>query len=174
MKQILMVLASKRFRDIEYLVPRAFFERAGFKVYTASSAKVSTGRFGYEVTNDFLIEEIKPEDFNGLFLVGGAGAIEYLENIHLKNIFVKTHLKGKPVAAICAAPRNFLNWDMLRGQDVTGHNGDGTFVEFAKAKGAIPHPEKTVIVHNGILTANGPEAAEESALRFMEMINEIN
>jgi hypothetical protein len=36
------------------------FERVGFKLHTASSTKVSTGRFGYEVTNDFLMEEIKP------------------------------------------------------------------------------------------------------------------
>lgn len=171
MKQILMVLASQRFRDIEYIVPRAFFERAGFKVFTASSTKTSVGRFGYEVNNDFLIEQIKPSEFNGLYLVGGAGSVEYLDHLHLKNIFVGEHQKGKPIAAICAAPRNFLQWGLMKGEEVTGHNGDGTFVKFAESKGAIPHPEKTVIVHQGILTANGPEAAEESAIRFMEMIN---
>jgi protease I len=80
MKKILMILASENFRDIEYIVPRAFFEQAGHKVFTASSAPESKGRFGFVVKNDFAIDQVNPGDFDGIFYVGGNGSLEYIEN----------------------------------------------------------------------------------------------
>ncbi|MBC7451410.1 MAG: DJ-1/PfpI family protein, partial [Cytophagales bacterium] len=128
MKTILMVLASERFRDIEYLVPRAFFEQHGWKVQTASSSLLSKGRFGYEVKNDFILSEVQTADFQGIYMVGGAGALEYLENMEAKKLFETFLEQNKPIAAICAAPRNFLAWGFLNGKMATGFNADGEFV----------------------------------------------
>jgi hypothetical protein len=42
MKQILMILASKNFRDLEYIVPRAFFEQKLIcQITTTSTETVS-------------------------------------------------------------------------------------------------------------------------------------
>ena len=170
MKHILMILASERFRDIEYITPRAFFEQHGYKVSTASSARLSTGRFGFEVKNDFLIEEVGIKNFDGIYFVGGGGATEYINNEKAKLLTEAFYIAQKPIAAICAAPRNFLHWGLLKDKKATGHNGDGAFSQIAIDFGAIPFPEQTVIIAGGILTANGPEAAEESALEFMKML----
>lgn len=171
MKHILMVLASQRFRDIEYIVPRAFFEQAGHKVSTVSSTKESTGRFGYKVTNDFTLDQIDQKNFDGIYFVGGAGSLEYLDSDLAKSVFTSFIEAGKPVSAICAAPKNFLKWGFLKGRPATGHNGDGSFVEMAKEYGAIAQPEKTIVRDGQFLTGNGPEASEESAKVFMEMLN---
>lgn len=167
---VLMILASERFRDIEYIVPRAFFEQHGFKVSTASSAMISKGRFGYEVKNDLLIEEVHVKDFDGVYFVGGAGAAEFRDNAKARLLAEAFFISEKPIAAICAAPRNFIFWGFLKGKKATGHNGDGQFVPLALEHGVIPEPEKTVVYDGGILTANGPEASEESAVEFMKLL----
>ncbi len=169
MPHILMILAAERFRDIEYITPRAFFEQKGFKVSTASSSKISTGRFGFEVKNDFLLEEIHIKNFDGIYFVGGGGSAEYAKNEKARLLTEAFYIAEKPVAAICAAPRNFLQWGLLKGKKATGFNGDGLFPALAVQYGAIPEPEKSVVYDGGILTANGPEASEESALEFMKL-----
>ncbi len=171
MKQILMILASKEFRDIEYITPRAFFEQAGFVVKTASSSKVSVGRFGYRHENDFLVEEVDPAQFDGLFLVGGKGALEFIENESAKNIALTLHKEDKPLGAICAAPRNFLHWGLLKGKKATGHNWDGNFEHLCEEFGALSRVRQATKIAGKILTANGPEASEESALRFIKLFN---
>lgn len=169
MPHILMILASNGFRDIEYITPRSFFEQHGFKVSTASSSKISKGRFGYQVENNFLIEEVDVKEFDGIYVVGGGGSLEYITNEKARILVEAFYLAHKPVAAICAAPQNFLHWGLMKDKRVTGHNGDGLFPALAIQYGAIPEAEKTVVYDGGILTANGPEAAEESALEFMKL-----
>jgi putative intracellular protease/amidase len=170
MKNVLMILASERFREIEYLVPKAFFEQAGHRVYTASSQKTSIGRFGYRVENNFILSEINSSQFDGIYLVGGAGSLEFLDNKLAQKIFEEFLEQQKPIAAICAAPRNFLKWGFLVGKSATGHNGDGQFVIMANEMGAFPEPESITIKEGLILTANGPEAAEQSAIDFIKML----
>ncbi len=167
-----MVLAAEKFRDIEYIVPRAFFEQNSLCVSTSSSAKVSVGRFGFKVHNDVLNTEIVEKQYDALFLVGGAGSLQYLDDKQLKTVVECFIVVGKPVAAICAAPRNLVKWGLLTGKNVTAHNGDGTFPDFAKLHGAIPHAHKTVVIEGNILTGNGPEASEELALELLRILGD--
>ena len=174
MKKIIMILASEIFRDIEYLVPKAFFEQSGFEVQTASSSKKSIGRFGYTVTNDLLLSEVQASDFNGLYMVGGGGSLQYLENQEAKKLFESFLDQNKPIAAICAAPRNFLTWGFLSGKIATGFDADGEFSEMALKCGTEPLPQEAVVVDGMILTANGPEAAEQSAIEYMKLLKAYN
>jgi putative intracellular protease/amidase len=77
----------------------------------------------------------------------------------------------KPLAPFVLLPAIFCTGGLLKGKKATGHNGDGQFVPLAKEKGAEPKADQTVVIDGGILTGNGPEAAEESALKFMELLN---
>lgn len=170
-KRIVMVLASEKFRDIEYLVPRAFFEQTGIEISTASTTLHSTGRFGYKVKNDLLIEEIDPNKFDGIYFVGGGGSTQYLTNEVAKSMFTTFLEQNKPIAAICAAPRNFLQWGLLKNKRSTGFDADGVFSKMAAEFGSIGLPEEKVVIDGLILTANGPEASEESALAFIQLIH---
>lgn len=173
-KKIVMVLASEKFRDIEYIVPRAFFEQAGIKVSVASTKLTAVGRFGFSVSSDVLIEYLNPADYDGVFFVGGAGSIEYIDNLSAKAVFEKFLLLNKPIAAICAAPRNFLKWGLLKNKKSTGFDADGVFSKMATEYGAIALPDEKVVVDGLILTANGQEASEESALAFIQLLHSAN
>ncbi len=163
-----MVLASADFRDVEYIVPRAFFEQNNCSVKTASTKDISVGSFGYRVENDFLLGEVETGDFDGLFFVGGAGSLGFMEDDEAKNLAFDFLNSGKPLGAICAAPRNFLKWGVLEGKRATGHNWDGNFPTFCKKFGA-EFENNSVVVDEKVLTADGPEAAEETAVEFLKM-----
>jgi putative intracellular protease/amidase len=168
--KVLMLLAPERFRDCEYLVPRAFFDQAHIEVTTTSANKLIKGRFGYTLEVDLLLENIDVQKFDGIFFVGGGGAVEYAENMIAKDLFGSFLRLNKPVAAICAAPINLLKWGYLENRKCTGFDSDGVFSTLAIECGAIPLPHELVILDGNILTANGPEASEACALAFIDLV----
>ncbi len=164
-----MVLASDNFRDTEYITPRAFFEANNANVMTVSSVQVSRGRFGFEVKNDFLFSEVNPAKFSGIFIVGGGGILDFLENENLKELVLEFVDSQKAVGAICAAPRLLLNWGILRDKNFTGWNGDQVLADWGE-KISAKFTDKSVEVDGKVLTANGPSAVEEAALKFLEIL----
>lgn len=170
-KHIVMLLASEKFRDSEFIVPKAFFEQSAIKVSVASTKLLAKGRFGFSVSSDVLIEYLNPADYDGIFFVGGAGSIEYLNNVEAKVVFEKFLKLNKPIAAICAAPRNFLKWGILKDKKCTGFDADGVFSSMAKEYGAYEMPEENIVEDGLILTANGPESSEACAIAFISMLN---
>ncbi len=171
MKKILMFLASDNFRDTEYLTPRAFFEQNNVNVMTISSQKISRGRFSFIVKNDYLInDEIDPAKFSGIFLVGGGGVLDYLENRVLRKLVWDFSDSGKIIGAICAAPRLLLKWGLLKNKKFTGWNGDGVLEKLGKENFA-EYTNLSVQVDKNFVTGDGPNSVEETALEFLKLIN---
>ncbi len=169
MKTILIILASENFRDIEYLVPRDFFEQNNYLVSTASITEKSIGRFGFAVKNDYLINQISCDNFDGVFFVGGSGSLDLQNNETLREFTTEIINSGKACGAICASPRNLLSWELLIGKRCTGWNGDNEFPKLCEKYGAI-FEDKKVVVDTNMVTGNGPEASEEIAIEFMRLL----
>lgn len=167
--KILMILASENFRDTEYITPRAFFEQAGFEVETASTAKTSTGRFGYKVKNNLELDRVKLENYQAILFVGGMGSLGFESNTTAKELAVQCLKEEKVLGAICAAPRNLLAWGLLKDKKCTGNNWDSQFPMLCKKYGA-DYKEAECIADENIVTANGPEAAEYWALSVIELL----
>jgi len=164
-----MLLAPQNFRDSEYIVPRAIWEQNGGVVRTVSTTEESIGKFGYSVTNDFLLPEPDSDDFDGIFLVGGGGSLAFQSDSDAQNLVEEFYQAGKPVGAICAAPRNLLTWGILNGRKCTGSDWDGQFDSLCEKYGAR-FVNEPVVVDDSLLTANGPEAAELAAVEFLELL----
>lgn len=162
MKKILAVLAPHDFRDTEFLVPREFWLQSGFSVFTASSERNSVGKFGFQVENDFLLNEVLAQDFDMVFFVGGGGSLDFLENASAQKLATECLRSDKILAAICAAPRLLLAWNLLEGKKITGWNGDGELPHLAQQADAIFVGGNTCRDGN-ILTGEGPSSAEEFA-----------
>jgi len=168
-----MILAPEKFRDIEYIVPRAFFEQKNYTVMTSSISKKSVGTFGYEVENDFLLDEINVDIFDAICFVGGSGSLTYMENKKARVITEKFIQSGKVVSAICAAPRNLLKWGILFKKNCTGWNGDGEFLKMCKQYGAY-YLNKGVVTDGKCITADGPSSSENFALAIIAIIEKTN
>ena len=122
-----------------------------------------------------MIEEDKDihSKFDCIFLVGGIGSLQYLEDQQLRSIFVSFINQNKIVSAICAAPRNFVAWGLATNKKITAHNGDGSFEQFAITNNAIPTPNEMVVQDGLMITGNGPEASEATTLKILENLGVI-
>lgn len=172
MKKLIFVIASKDFQIIEYETPRAVLEKAGIGVVTVSDvggeAVSSNGKkvkvdlvigdpsltLPYEGRENFLSE------YGGLFIVGGEGALEHLDNDTIHKLLQEWQKTGLPYGAICISPRILAHAGVLQGKKATGWNGDGDLPDILLAGGA-EFVDQPVVVDNNVVTGSGPEAAGE-------------
>lgn len=155
---VVFITAPEFFRDEEYIKPKKILEDAGYKVLTAS-IKVGeiTGTLGHKATSDMLLEDIKHLETDAIVYVGGSGSNVFFEEptaLKLANEFFQD---GKPVAAICIAPTILANAGILKDKKATVFP-DG---EEALIKGGAQYTANSVEIDGNIITANGPDAAED-------------
>jgi protease I len=166
-KKILFILPPHNFRDEEYQKPRAIFENAGARVIVASSSlALAEGMLGALVTPDASIKEVKAEDFDAILLVGGVGSNKFWHHEIVHDLVREAGKAGKVVSAICLAPVTLANAGLLEGKRATAYPSAESFLKW---KGAT-YTGNPVEVDGHIVTANGPEAAEEFAQAVAEMV----
>lgn len=168
-KPILIILAEKNFRDTEYVVPKSFFEFFEYPTLIASSSPLCVGRFGYRVSSNILFQNVLPEEYAGVFMVGGSGILEYEQNRYAQNIATQCIEKNIPLAAICAAPRLLLSWNLLQGKKITGWNGDHLLENLCKNANAF-YTGSSVEKDGKVITGDGPSSSEETALAFLSVL----
>ncbi len=157
-KKVVMIIASRNFRDEELQIPKNILEKEGVEVKIASSSRdVATGMLGATVKPDLLINEIKVKEYEAIIFVGGTGASSYWNDPVAHFIAQEAIKESKILCAICIAPVTLANAGVLKGKKATVWP---TEQHRLKAKGAL-YTGKKVEVDGNIITASGPQAAEE-------------
>lgn len=163
MKHILLIIASSGFQPTEYSDTQQALTQVGAKVSVASDqagiAIASDNKF--KVPIDLTLDQVKPENFDGIFIIGGPGALKYLDNSKIYKI-MQTIAKSptKLWGAICISPRILAHANLLDGRNVTGWDEDHKLVNILKKAGAN-YINTGVVVDQNLITANGPKAAKE-------------
>lgn len=163
--KILMIVAPRDFRDEEYFVPKGIWEKANWRVETASSTLgIAYGKQGGQATVDFLIEQVEVKDYRAIVLVGGPGARSYLKDLNLHRLLKQAAAAGIVLAAICIAPLVFASAGILLGKKATVWSSpdDQTAVKALEERGAR-YLDQSVVVDGRLVTANGPAAARAFA-----------
>jgi protease I len=159
-KRILFILPPRSFRDEEYEIPRTVFEASGASVTVASlSLTPAKGMLGGIVHPDVSVQDVRPGSFDALLLVGGTGCSVFWHNDAVHTLVKDFDRSGGTIGAICLAPVTLANAGVLQGKPATAYPSAGEFLAW---KGAT-YPAKTVEKAGNIVTANGPDAAEEFA-----------
>jgi len=163
MKKAAFIISFKGFKDPEYFIPKNILESSGIKVATVSTEKgVAFGDDGGEASVDFNLEELAIKEYDAVFFVGGPGMAENLDNEGFLNLAKKAFEKGKIVSAICIAPAMLAKSGVLKGKKATvWHSALNKQGIAALKEGGAFFQEKTTVEDGNILTACGPEAAEE-------------
>lgn len=162
-KRIVIIIASKDFRDEEYFVSRGILEGAGFVVETASNkTSIAIGADGGEAQVDLLVLEIKVEDFDAVVFVGGPGCLKNLDNEDSYRVAREVAVKEKLLAAICISSVILAKAGVLKNKKATVWSApmDKKGIEILKGNGAI-YEDKPVVIDGRIITGNGPSAAQE-------------
>ncbi len=119
----ILILAGDGFEDVELIYPLHRLKEEGYEVHIASNKKELTGKHGYTVKVDKLLEEVKPEDYDALVLPGGRGPERI--RIYERAVSIVKHFfeKGKPVAAICHGPQLLISARVTEGRKLTSYPG---------------------------------------------------
>ncbi len=102
-------LLSEGFEDTEALATVNLLRRTGIHIDFVSvfNKKTVRGSHNTVVIADVLMKKIKEEDYDGLFIPGGAHSFVIREENSVKELVLKFYKHKKWLMAICAAPTVF-------------------------------------------------------------------
>lgn len=150
-------LITNMFEDSEYTEPAKSFKEAGHEVVTIEkeAGKSVKGKQGEAtVSIDKGIDDVKPEDFDALFLPGGFSPDQLRADDRFVQ-FTKAFMDDKKaVFAICHGPQLLITAKALEGRDATGFKSIQVDMEYAGAK----YTDKEVVVcQNQLVTSRQPD-----------------
>lgn len=193
---ILLIVASQGYQPIEYGKTRKTLEDAGFTVKVASDkaakadalpsiahAKVCDDPECRDIVKkhpeyanahiDLLVSTIKTTDYDGIFLIGGPGALEFLDNQETYNVMQTAEKAGKHFGAICISPRILAHAGLLKGKKATGWDSDHKLAGVFRECG-VTYDKKPVVTDGKIVTADGPSSAEEFGRAIATAMKKLN
>lgn len=163
MNKILYVIAQKDFRDEEYFVPKNIFEESSFEVVTTSvEVGEAVGVKGGSAKVDIALKDAFMDDYSAIVIAGGKGALSLEGNLDLERLIFDAMKADKVVAAICIAPLILARMGILARRCATVWDKDGEQAAILLKNGCL-YFEESVVEDKNIITANGPDAAEEFA-----------
>lgn len=159
-KRRAVILTADQFEDFEVFFPYFRLLEEGWDVKVAAPTKETIhGESGhwYELNPDMLISEVDPDDFDFLYIPGGApdGAPAVVRKIKKAQEIARSFFaKNKPVASICHGPWTLADADVVRGRHLTTFWHDGV-PEAVKKAGGI-WEDKEVVVDKNLVTSRWP------------------
>jgi protease I len=156
MKEVLMIIASEKYREDELFVTKDEIEKLGLKISIASTIKGKCfGNNGRIVNSDFSINEININHYNAIVYIGGLGCKKLFDNENALKIARDANNSGKIIGAICLAPVILANAGLLKDKNATVF---GTEIKAIEKKGA-KYFGPGVVVDKNIVTANAPKSS---------------
>ena len=171
MKKVLLVVAQNDYQPIEYSDTRSVLENSGVQVVMVSNqlGTAHSVQNYNSVEIDLSLEVTEVRQYDGLFFIGGPGALEYLDNEISYNLLQVWQKTGKPYGAICISPRILAKAGVLKGKKVTGWNGDGKLEKILLDSGAT-YTKESVVRDGNVVTADGPQVAQEFGKKILEVL----
>lgn len=166
----LFIIAPTGFQNKEYSVPKEILETAEIEVITASktggTAKSSSGATVQATHN---LSQVQVSDYDAIVFIGGPGAVIYQHDYEAHKIAQDAFNQNKILAAICIAPTILAHAGVLQNKKATVWNGDSQQGKLLQSKGAN-FTNESVTVDSKIITANGPDAAEEFGKKILRLL----
>ncbi|MCD8390535.1 MAG: DJ-1/PfpI family protein [Firmicutes bacterium] len=165
---MVFVLLANGFEEAEAIVPIDIMRRAEIEVKTVSITKSLdvTGAHNISVKADMTITDVMPEDIDLLMLPGGAGHQLLDASNETHYLINEALIRGKYIAAICAAPSILGKKTMLDGKKATCFPGYEKYLY-----GAEVVADK--VVRDGkIITAKGAGAAGDFGFEMVSVLKD--
>ena len=168
--KVLFAIASDRFMDEEYLIPKKYLAEAGIECITASTKHGTCyGMHGEIVESDFSFDEVKADDYDGIVIAGGIGCQDELwRNETLIDIVNKIGVAGKLTAAICLAPVILGEAGLLAGKKAAVFDTPASKRVLTLDKAEIVSDK--VVTDGMVVTAKSPFDADEFAKAILAVL----
>lgn len=170
-QKVLLIIASDGYQPVEYGTPKQILEESGILVVTASDKSgIATASDGSSTTVNITLPQVNPTDYDGIFFVGGPGALEHLDNQESNRILNEMMVLQKPYGAICVSPRILAKANVLTGKQATGWNDDHE-LETLFANNNVTYVPEPVVTDGVVITASGPAAAAEFGRAIVKLLD---
>jgi 4-methyl-5(b-hydroxyethyl)-thiazole monophosphate biosynthesis len=159
----ILIPLTDGFEEIEAITPLDVLRRAGFTVVTAGiPGTMITGANGTKIMTDRKLEDINPEDFDALVLVGGPGYKTLANSNKVMSVIRNFNDQNKTIAAICMAPSILAKAGIINERRATIYPGN---------ERQVPRPRgERVVVDGNIITSQAPGTAMEFSLKMVEKL----
>lgn len=160
MATIALIIAEEGYQTKEYNDTKHILENAGHRVLTVTMhGGGAVSNINERIAADMSIDELSPSAVDGVYLIGGPGALRSLDNpIMHKFLNDVKALQGMAYGAICVSPRILAKAHVIDGLHATGWNGDNQLADILSSGGAL-HDPKPVVEDGRVITADGPASA---------------
>ena len=168
------ILVANGFEQSEMVEPKKALEKSGAKTVIISpiEGKVKGWKdknWGDEFPVDKLIEQVEPEDFDGLLLPGGVMNPDTLRLYPPVINFIKAFVKAnKPIAAICHGPWTLINAEAVKNRKITSWPSLKTDLMNAGAHWV----DQEVVKDGNIVTSRKPADIPAFNRTFIELLIE--
>ena len=174
-KNIVLIIASNGFQPKEYGDTRAVLEKNGYTVTVASDktgkAVDGFGEMGPEV--GLSVKNLNVADYAGIFIIGGMGAMELLDNERVYAVMRAAQKAGLVWGAICISPRILCAAGLLDNKKITGWDGDHKLKSVVADKCLTAQVVGGAVVVDGkLVTGSGPGAATEFGQAIVTVLNQ--
>jgi deglycase len=171
-KKVVFIVASDGYNAIEYNVPKEILEKTGIKVITACDRPGGAIADDKSTTPvDITIDKLNVPDYDGIFFIGGPGAMECLDNSISYHIASQAKKYNIPYGGICVAPRILAKAHMLKGKRATGWDGDNALRTIFEGNG-VTYVDHDMVTDGYVVTAVGPKAADKFAEGIIRVLTE--
>ncbi|WP_311481568.1 DJ-1 family glyoxalase III [uncultured Anaerococcus sp.] len=170
--KILELLADGN-ETIELLTVVDYLRRADIKIDMVSTtgSKELTTSHGVKYQADFLLEDINPADYDGVYIPGGTKGAESLrDNEKVIDIIKDFDKENKLIAAICAGPIVLDRAGVLKDKKAT------SFPTIKKDLQNVGQyiDDEIVVTDGNITTGRGAAVTNYLALRLVELIKGVD
>ena len=154
--------------ELEAITITDLLVRAGIKVTTAGlDDQPVTASRGTRIIPDTSIDQVMHQAFDMIVLPGGLPGADHLrDDVRVQQLLKQQATAGKPVGAICAAPKALAAAGLLDGKTATAYPGTLEALQST----SINISTRDIEIAGNIITSRGPGTAMDFALTLIEIL----
>lgn len=163
----LLLLIEELYEDLEAWYPKIRLENDQIKVVTAApEIKVYHGKKGLPITPDMKIEDVNPDDFNGILIPGGF-APDWLRRIpKVLDLLRQFDKENKLIAFICHA-----GWVPISAKILKGRKGTSFFaIKDDMENAGMIWEDSAVVVDRNFVSSRQPMDLEHYCKGILKVL----
>ena len=148
-------LATDGYEDLELHYPRIRLIEAGYDVELISLTKREIkGKWGYPFMPNKKIDEVNPEDYDGVIVPGGTKNPDYLRrNKKILEFVSQINEQGKLVGAICHAGWVLISAKVVKDREATSYFA----IRDDMINAGVKFKDEPVVIDGNLITSRTPD-----------------